>query len=112
MLFGPPGESLAVRLDDEGGDFVFGLAVNFHRGIGEDGEKPGITAIGDPHLLSIEQPGAVGLFFGPSLDGGGVASCTRFREGEGGDGLATGQVRQILAFLLPGAVEQQPFEAD
>ena len=81
-------------LDDEGGEV---LAVD----LGEDDEDVGEAAVGDPHLLAVQDEAAVGLSRRARLRAERVGAGARFAEAVGADDLAGHQPRQVLAASAP-----------
>ena len=68
-------------------------------GAGEDDILGGDAAIGDPGLFAIEHE-AASARFGGERDGAGIGARLRLGQGEGGERLAGGDLRQETGLLL------------
>ena len=68
----------------------------------EDGEEVGRAAIGDPHLLAVQDVvRAVRAQIGARLRGQSVGAGVRLGQAIRADPFAAGQLRQILAASAP-----------
>ena len=102
----PDREPGRAALDDEGREL---LAVD----LGEDREHVGEAAVGDPHLLAVEDVVlAVRREHRARAAVHGVGSRRRFRQRVGADPFAGRQLRQILLLLRLGAVPDDRQRAD
>ncbi len=81
--------------------------------LGEDREQIGCSAIGDPHLLAVEDVvRAIRRKVGAGARGQGVGAGMWLGKGVGRQHLDVGELRQILALLLLVAEEEQRQRAD
>ena len=66
--------------------------------LGEDREQIGRAAVGDPHLLAVEDVvRAVGAEVGAGAGGQRIGAGVRLGEAVGGQHLRVGQLGQVLA---------------
>ena len=93
-------EAGEVALDDEGGDAP-GSALGI--GLGVDDVDVGIRAVGDPHLVAVEDVVVAGVT-GGEFHGDDVGTGIRLGHGQGADVFAADQFGQVFAFLFFGAV--------
>ncbi len=85
------------------------FAVHF----GEDGEKVGLTAVGDPHFLAVENVmAAIGREIGPRFGGQGIGARVRFRQTVSRNHFGARKPGQVLLLLLFSAEKQQRHGAD
>ena len=96
MLFLAGADAREAALDDEGGEL---LAVD----LGEDDEDVGEAAVGDPHLLAVQDEAAVRLPRRPRARAERVGPGAGLAERVGADDLAGHEPRQVLLLLLLGA---------
>ena len=105
MLFVTVADAGVVTFQNKAGEF---LAVHF----GEDGQHVGETAVGDPHLLTVQNP----MLAVRAQPRGGfraqrVRTRTRFAQAIGADPFAAADLGQVLGFLFMRAEQndgQQP----
>jgi hypothetical protein len=83
-----------------------------HLGPGEGGDHVGSGAIADVSLLSVQEPGAVGLLDRSGTHVVGVRSGLRLGQREGGELPAGGEIGEEALLLLVRAEERDPLEAD
>ncbi len=100
FFFGATGDSGESALDEEGGEL---LAPDF----GEDGEEIRFAAVGDPHLLAIQNVVlSVGREVGAGFDRHGIGTCLRLGETVGSYEFAQEEsLGSVLFLLLAGAEE-------
>ena len=100
-------ETSRALLDDEGRQAAAALAGV---GLGEDGVGGGVAGLADEFLASVQHPVVtVGRSLGGHADD--VGASVGFGEGEGGDGLAPGDGREVAGLLLVGAAEDDGIAA-
>ncbi len=104
---GPDGEAGGVALDEEGGE------LSRRQIFREDSVEVGETAVGDPHLLAVEDVVlAVGREHGAGAGVHRVGAGRRLRQRIGGDPFAGGELGQVLLLLRFGAVPDERQRAD
>ena len=95
-------EALGVGLDEEGADAAMGgLGVDV--GLGEDEVDARALAVGDPHLLAVNDV-VVAVAGGLRLDGLGVGAGVGLGDAEGGADLGVDHAGEEALLLLLGAV--------
>src|SRR5439155_13077321 len=83
-------------LDEKRGELI---AVDF----GEDDEQIGEPAVGDPHLLAVQDEAPVRLTYRACACAERVGPRSRFAQSISAVGPSREQLRQVLSFLLLGA---------
>ena len=96
-----------AALDDKGGD-AFGACVDV--GLGIDDQHMRVGAVGDPHLVAVEDIAAVG-FVGAQLHRHDVRTGARLAHGKRADFAAGAQVGQVFLFLRLVAVQRDLVDA-
>ena len=93
-------EPLRALLNEERGDAA---SAQFRLALGIDHQGVGIRAIGDPHLVAVEQVVAA-FVLGLELHGQHVRACARLTHGQGTHVLTADQLGQVPCALFGCAV--------
>jgi hypothetical protein len=107
VLVRPMANAFPGRLDDERGNLAARPV-----GAGEHGIQVGDAAVGDPDLLAVQDPAAVGLPACGRPQRRGVRPGTGFGQAEGGNHLAARQLREVAGALRRVAEQQDALHAD
>ncbi len=95
-----------AALDEKGGEL---FAIDLR----EDRVEIGFAAVGDPHLLAVEDVvGAIRRKVGAGFGGEGIGPGLRLAEAIGADDFGARELRQVLFFLRVGAEEQERQRGD
>ena len=73
--------------------------------VGEDDVEPGFGSVGDPELLTVQDP-VVARAHRSAAEGEGVGPASRLRKRVGANG-AGGQTRQMAALLFLGSIAEE-----
>ena len=101
------GEAREITLDDERRD-ASGACIAVSLGVDHIGM--GVRAVGNPHLVAIEDV-AVAFLFGAQLHADHIGPGTGLAHGQGTDMVTADQFGQVPGFLLVGTVDNNLVDA-